>query len=295
MTTTPHATTMTCWPAPAKLNLFLHITGRRADGYHDLQTLFALLDFGDELQITPTEDGVITLTPVIDDIPVESNLIYRAARLLQAHTGCSRGAQIHLIKRLPMGGGLGGGSSDAATALVALNQLWQLQLSEETLATLGRQLGADVPVFVRGRSAFAEGVGEMLQPVELPERLYLVVRPPVHVSTAAIFSHPDLPRSTPKQSWAELRAGSWKNDCERLVKNDHPEVAKAFSWLLEYAPSRMTGTGACLFAEFEDERSARAVLATMPEWLQGFVARSVNLSPLHTALQQVCEGKQAPA
>ena len=280
------------WPAPAKLNLFLHINGRRADGYHELQTLFVLLDYSDELTFEVNDSGNISLFPVMDDIPVEQNLVYRAARLLQQQSKCPLGADIHLTKHLPMGGGLGGGSSDAATTLVALNHLWGLHYDLDTLAELGRQLGADVPVFVRGRAAFAEGVGEQLQPVELDEKWYLVLHPHVHVSTALIFQHPDLPRATPKQRWQELRAGSWKNDCEMVVKNDYPEVAKAFSWLLEYAPSRMTGTGACLFAEFEDEMSARKVLANKPKWLEGFVARGVNLSPLHAVWQQVCEANQ---
>jgi 4-diphosphocytidyl-2C-methyl-D-erythritol kinase len=193
-----------------------------------------------------------------------------------------------------MGGGLGGGSSDAATTLVALNQLWQIGLDEEALATLGRALGADVPVFVRGYAAFAEGVGEKLSPVSLPETWYLVAVPPVHVSTALIFQDPDLARNTPKQSWSELRAGSWKNDCEPLVKKQYPEVAKALSWLLEYAPSRMTGTGACVFAEFSDETTALNALAEKPEWLQGFVAKGLNLSPLQTVLQQVRDRRSDP-
>lgn len=281
------------WPAPAKLNLFLHINGRRPDGYHELQTLFVILDQGDELQIRVDLSGDIRLTPDIPGVPLEQNLIYRAAQLLKAYSDQPLGAEIRLIKRLPMGGGLGGGSTDAATTLVALNQMWHLGLTEEELARLGRQLGADVPVFVRGRTAFAEGVGEKLTPVDIPERWYLVVHPQVHVSTALIFQHPDLCRDTPKYQWEDLRGGSWKNDCEPLVKKAYPEVAKALSWLLEYAPSRMTGTGACLFAEFEDEQSARKVLINMPNWLQGFVARGVTLSPLQTVLQRVCAADQS--
>ena len=191
------------WPAPAKLNLFLHINGRRADGYHELQTLFVILDVGDELRIRVDESDAITLEPEVPGVPLEQNLIYRAAQLLKAHSERPLGAHIQLTKRLPMGGGLGGGSSDAATTLVALNHLWQLGLSEDELALMGRTLGADVPVFVRGRSAFAEGVGERLQPVEIPTKWYLVVHPQVHVSTAQIFQDPDLPRDTPKQEWAE--------------------------------------------------------------------------------------------
>lgn len=275
-------------PAPAKLNLFLHITGRRADGYHELQTLFQFLDYADQLSFIPRQDGKIQLHTPIDGVDHESNLIVRAARLLQAHSGCRLGADIWLDKQLPMGGGIGGGSSDAATTLVALNRLWQLNLDEETLAELGRQLGADVPVFVRGHAAFAEGVGERLQPVTVAEKWYLVLVPPVHVSTAAIFTDAELPRDTPKYSWAALQEMDWKNDCQALVKKRHPEVANALSWLLEYAPSRMTGTGACVFAEFATESAARKVLANAPNWLQGFVAQGVNLSPLRSGLQPVC-------
>lgn len=282
------------WPAPAKLNLFLHVNGRRADGYHELQTLFIFLDRADRLAFEVDHSDSISITPEISGVPLEQNLIYRAAMLLKAKASHPVGAHIQLDKQLPMGGGLGGGSSDAATTLVALNQLWQIGLDEEELATLGRALGADVPVFVRGYAAFAEGVGEKLSQINLPETWYLVAVPPVHVSTALIFQDPDLARNTPKQSWSELRHGSWKNDCEPLVKKQYPEVAKALSWLLEYAPSRMTGTGACVFAEFSDETTALNALAKMPEWLQGFVAKGLNLSPLQTVLQQVRDRRSDP-
>lgn len=282
------------WPAPAKLNLFLHVNGRRSDGYHELQTLFIFLDKADRLSFEVDHSDSISITPEISGVPLEQNLIYRAAMLLKAKASYPVGAHIQLDKQLPMGGGLGGGSSDAATTLVALNQLWQIGLDEEELATLGRALGADVPVFVRGYAAFAEGVGEKLSQVNLPETWYLVAVPPVHVSTALIFQDPDLARNTPKQSWSELRHGSWKNDCEPLVKKQYPEVAKALSWLLEYAPSRMTGTGACVFAEFSDETTALNALAKMPEWLQGFVAKGLNLSPLQTVLQQVRDRRSDP-
>lgn len=278
----------TRWPAPAKLNLFLHINGRRADGYHELQTLFIFLDHGDWLSFAVDESDAIRLEPALPGVPLEQNLIYRAAALLKASQSRPLGVTITLDKRLPMGGGIGGGSSDAATTLVALNRLWDLKLDDETLAELGRQLGADVPVFVRGHAAFAEGVGEKLQPVTVPQKWYLVLVPPVHISTAAIFTDPELPRDTPKYSWATLQEMDWKNDCQELVKKRHPEVANALSWLLEYAPSRMTGTGACVFAEFETESAARKVLANAPNWLQGFVAQGVNLSPLRSGLQPVC-------
>ncbi|KUE78759.1 4-(cytidine 5'-diphospho)-2-C-methyl-D-erythritol kinase [Aeromonas schubertii] len=274
------------WPAPAKLNLFLHVNGRRPDGYHELQTLFIFLDHGDTLSVEVTQGDRLTLSPAIPGVPDEENLIIRAARLLQARLPEPKGAHIRITKVLPMGGGIGGGSSDAATTLVALNHLWGAGLSVDELAGLGVRLGADVPVFVRGTAAFAEGVGERLQPVAVPERWYLVIKPECHVATAAIFQDPDLPRNTPKMGLQELMSGEWKNDCEALVKKRHPEVANALGWLLEYAPSRMTGTGACVFAAFEDESLAREVLAKLPDGWVGFVAKGVNISPLADALQQ---------
>lgn len=284
----------TAWPAPAKLNLFLHVNGRRPDGYHELQTLFIFLEHGDTLHVEVLDGSLeLTLSPALPGVPDEDNLIIRAARMLQARLPSPKGARITLTKRLPMGGGIGGGSSDAATTLVALNELWQAGLDTEALAAMGVALGADVPVFVRGVAAFAEGVGEKLQPVTLPERWYLVVKPDCHVATAAIFKDPDLPRNTPKMGLQDLLAGEWKNDCEGLVKKRHPEVANALGWLLEYAPSRMTGTGACVFAAFEDESLAREVLAKLPDGLAGFVAKGVNISPLANTLQQVREGVAA--
>ena len=284
------------WPAPAKLNLFLHINGRRPDGYHELQTLFIFLSHGDWLEFDPLPDtDLLTLSPAIPGVPDEQNLIIRAARLLQNKLASPQGAHIRLEKNLPMGGGIGGGSSDAATTLVALNHLWQAGLSEDELADLGVQLGADVPVFVRGRAAFAEGVGERLQPVELPSAWYLVLKPDCHVATAAVFQDPDLPRATPKMALPDLLdkkwllEGEWKNDCELLVKKRYPEVANALGWLLEYAPSRMTGTGACVFAQFEDEVAARKVLARVPEGWDGFIAKGENISPLFVTLQQVSD------
>ena len=207
------------WPAPAKLNLFLHVNGRRPDGYHELQTLFIFLDHGDWLEFEPLADtDLLTLSPAIPGVPDEQNLIIRAARLLQGRLPSPMGAHIRLEKVLPMGGGIGGGSSDAATTLVALNHLWQAGLGEDELAELGVQLGADVPVFVRGRAAFAEGVGEKLQPVEVPSAWYLVLKPDCHVATAAVFQDPDLPRNTPRMTLHNLLEGVWKNDCELLVK-----------------------------------------------------------------------------
>ena len=281
---------MTQWPSPAKLNLFLYITGQRADGYHTLQTLFQFLDYGDTLSLEPRRDGEIHLLTPVDGVAHEDNLIVRAARLLMktaAERGrlpAGSGADIRIEKRLPMGGGLGGGSSNAATVLVALNHLWQCGLSLDELAALGLTLGADVPVFVRGHAAFAEGVGEILTPVEPAEKWYLVAHPGVSIPTPMIFNDPDLPRNTPKRSIETLLKCEFSNDCEVIARKRFREVDAALSWLLEYAPSRLTGTGACVFAEFDTESRARQVLEQAPEWLNAFVAKGVNLSPLHRAL-----------
>lgn len=281
---------MTHWPSPAKLNLFLYITGQRTDGYHSLQTLFQFLDYGDTIDIALRGDGEIRLLTPVEGVAHEDNLIVRAARLLMKVASESNrlpkgsGADISIDKRLPMGGGLGGGSSNAATVLVALNHLWQCGLSIDELAALGLTLGADVPVFVRGHAAFAEGVGEILSPVEPEEKWYLVAHPGVSIPTPVIFSDPDLPRNTPKRSIKTLLKCEFGNDCEVIARKRFREVDAALSWLLEYAPSRLTGTGACVFAEFDTESRARQVLEQAPEWLKGFVAKGVNLSPLHRAL-----------
>ncbi|EPN4499677.1 4-(cytidine 5'-diphospho)-2-C-methyl-D-erythritol kinase [Citrobacter freundii] len=281
---------MTHWPSPAKLNLFLYITGQRADGYHSLQTLFQFLDYADTIDIALRGDGEIRLLTPVEGVAHEDNLIVRAARLLMKVASESNrlpngsGADISIDKRLPMGGGLGGGSSNAATVLVALNHLWQCGLSIDELAALGLTLGADVPVFVRGHAAFAEGVGEILTPVEPEEKWYLVAHPGVSIPTPVIFNDPDLPRNTPKRSIKTLLKCEFGNDCEVIARKRFREVDAALSWLLEYAPSRLTGTGACVFAEFDTESRARQVLEQAPEWLKGFVAKGVNLSPLHRAL-----------
>ncbi len=268
--------------APAKLNLFLHVTGRRADGYHTLQTLFQLLDYGDTLHFV--ESDTLTLTPDLPGVASADNLIIRAARLLQRHAGCTRGAAITLEKRLPLGGGIGGGSSNAATTLLALNHLWNLQLSLGELAALGLQLGADVPVFVRGSTAWAEGVGERLQPVALPPRNYLILVPPCAISTARIFSEPALTRnSSPITIAAFLREGG-HNDCEPVAKMLYPEVDFALSWLRQFAPAQMTGTGACVFASFVERAAAENILQQVPPGYSGFVATGVNRSPVHEAL-----------
>jgi 4-diphosphocytidyl-2-C-methyl-D-erythritol kinase len=269
------------WPSPAKLNLFLYITGQRANGYHELQTLFQFVDYGDSLSFTPRSDGQIVLTTPIDGVADEDNLVVRAARLLQRHANCSLGADISLIKRIPMGGGLGGGSSNAATVLVALNTLWECGLSDQQLAALGVTLGADVPVFVMGHAAFAEGIGEILQPVEPEEKWYLVAHPGVHIPTPMIFGDAELTRDTPKRPINVLLSTAWTNDCQPIAIKRFCEVEQLVSWLLEYAPSRMTGTGACVFAEFATEHEARQVLNQIPSSVTGFVAKGVNVSPLH--------------
>jgi len=281
----------TRWPSPAKLNLFLYITGQRADGYHTLQTLFQFLDYGDTITIDVRNDGDIRLLTPVEGVPDEQNLIVRAARLLMKAAADSGrlpegvGADISIDKRLPMGGGLGGGSSNAATVLVALNHLWRCGLSVDELAVLGLTLGADVPVFVRGHAAFAEGVGELLTPVTVPEKWYLVAHPGESIPTPVIFKDPELPRNSPRRSIETLLKCEFSNDCEVIARKRFRKVDAALSWLLEYAPSRLTGTGACVFAEFDTESAARQVLEQAPEWLQGFIARGVNVSPLMHAIE----------
>ncbi|MBF8221173.1 4-(cytidine 5'-diphospho)-2-C-methyl-D-erythritol kinase [Halomonas sp. 328] len=277
-------------PAPAKLNRLLHITGRRADGYHELQTLFQFLDHGDTLTFATRDDGTLRLTPALPGVAAEENLILRAARLLRDETGCRQGADIHLEKRLPMGGGLGGGSSDAATTLLGLNALWGLDLSLERLAELGLALGADVPVFVHGQAAWAEGIGERLTPVELDTPWFVVIHPGVSVATPAVFGAPRLTRHTPPITMARaLQEGpeGWHNDCEATVRELYPPVAEALDWLGQQAPTRLTGTGACLFAWLTNEADADSILRRLGrhDW-QGFKARGCNRSPLHAVLEE---------
>ncbi|MGC9422828.1 4-(cytidine 5'-diphospho)-2-C-methyl-D-erythritol kinase [Vibrio sp.] len=277
----PNSTT---WPSPAKLNLFLYINGQRPDGYHELQTLFQFLDYGDQLTITPTSDGIIQLTPQLAGVTEQDNLIWKAATALQRQTGCSQGAHIQLTKRLPMGGGIGGGSSNAATVLVALNYIWDTGLSDIQLANIGLTLGADVPVFIHGAAAFAQGVGEQLHPITLDEKWFLVIRPKVSIATKDIFTHPDLSRNTPKRDLATLLTMKYENDCEKIVRMLYPEVDKQLSWLLQYAPSRLTGTGSCVFAEFLSKKDAEAVLARLPDDVSAFVSQGRNISPLKETL-----------
>lgn len=270
--------------SPAKLNLFLHITGRRADGYHKLQTLFQLLDYGDTIEFTRTDDGYIELDCPGIPGPAEDNLVTRAALALQRHCNCLAGARIRVEKRIPAGGGLGGGSSNAATTLLALNRLWQLSLGIDQLADLGLQLGADVPVFVHGHSAWAEGVGELLAPVDLPGFWYLVIAPNCAVSTAEVFSRQELTRNTPPIKIATFLQGGGRNDCEPVVRQLYPDIDKALIWLDKFSQAQLTGTGACIFAAFESQEAASAVLSQLPDGWRGFVARGINRSPVHVAL-----------
>lgn len=276
----PFAAPGSAWPAPGKLNLFLHIVGRRPDGYHNLQTIFQFLDRCDTLHFEVRRDGVVRRIDPLPGVPEEHDLTVRAARLLQEAGGTRLGVDIRLEKRLPMGGGLGGGSSDAATTLVALNELWGVNLSVDRLAELGLRLGADVPVFVRGQAAWAEGVGERLVPVNLEEPWYVVIEPPVTVSTAAIFSASELTRNSRPVTISDFLSGLCRNDCEAVVFARYPEIAEAHRWLSAFGPARLTGTGACVFVPFDTEEQACAVLERLPAAWRGFVARGLNRSPL---------------
>ncbi|WP_328988035.1 4-(cytidine 5'-diphospho)-2-C-methyl-D-erythritol kinase [Thiorhodovibrio winogradskyi] len=268
------------WLAPAKLNLTLRIVGRRADGYHLLQSVFQFIDRCDRLFFEPRDDGQVRRVQGAKDVPEERDLVVRAARLLQRQTGCQNGVDIRVDKQLPMGGGLGGGSSDAATTLHALNQLWDLELGIDQLAALGLELGADVPVFVRARAAWAEGVGEQLEPVALPEPWYLVLVPPCQVSTAAVFSDPDLTRDSAPITIAGFVGGDDRNDCLPVVLRRYAPVAEAFRWLDARAKARLTGTGCCLFAAFDDQARAEQLRAEAPVAWSAFVAKGCNHSPL---------------
>jgi len=273
---------LTC-PAPAKLNLFLHVVGRRPDGYHLLQTLFRFIDLNDTLHFTLRDDGEVHRTNNVEGVAEEQDLCVRAARLLQAETGCTQGVDIAIEKRIPMGGGLGGGSSDAATTLIALNRLWSLGLTRVRLMELGLQLGADVPVFVFGENAFAEGVGEALQAYSLPEAWYVVLFPPVHVPTAQIFTHPELTRDSVSITMRALSMPQTqlRNDLQPVACKLYPEVARHIDSLSNYGKAVMTGSGACVFAEFASRSQAEAVLRQLPEDMRGVVAQGLNKHPLH--------------
>lgn len=279
------------WPAPAKLNLFLHVVGRQPDGYHALQTLFQLIELNDRIGLRPRQDGVIERVSGMADVAPERDLTVRAARSLQQHTGVTLGTDLHVIKHIPAGGGLGGGSSDAATVLLGLNRLWETQLSIDELARLGLDLGADVPLFVRGASAWGEGRGERLQPVSLPPRWFLVIHPGVAVSTAEIFQAPELTRNSSLITIRAAAVDQTRNDCEPVVRARYPEVAAALDWLDAQmqahgarAGARLTGTGACIFASFEREQDARRIAQRVPASWSSFVARGLDRSPLHAQL-----------
>jgi 4-diphosphocytidyl-2-C-methyl-D-erythritol kinase len=268
------------FPAPAKLNLMLRVVGRRADGYHLLQTVLRFLDYGDEVRIAVRPDGAIRRVAPLAGIAEDDDLSVRAARALKAHTGSALGADIEVVKRVPLGAGLGGGSSDAATVLLALNRLWGSGLARAELQALGLTLGADVPVFIFGQSAFAQGIGEVLEPIELAPAWYVVLTPPVAVPTARIFAHPGLKRDSKPIKIQRFSVGTAENDLEALVCRLYPEVARHLDWLRPHAPALMTGTGAAVFAAFETEAAAREVLSRLPAGMQGFAARGLDTHPL---------------
>ncbi len=287
------SSTFYCFPSPAKLNLFLHVNNQRSDGYHELQTLFQFLDHSDSIEISPNKSKNIVLLTPIKNVNNNDNLIIKAASLLkqlatnqnaqQENLGCD----IKINKILPMGGGLGGGSSNAATILVALNKLWHLNFSIDQLAELGLQLGADVPVFVRGFAAYAEGVGEVLSPASPKEYWYLVAKPNCAIATQAVFQSKHLPRNTPKIDFTKIKVEQSHNDCQTAVIKSYPEVANLLAWLVEYAPSQMTGTGSCLFSRFNTKTEALTVQAKLPNGIDSFVAKGLNQSPLVEAIAAI--------
>jgi 4-diphosphocytidyl-2-C-methyl-D-erythritol kinase len=274
----------TRWPAPAKLNLFLHIVGRRPNGYHELQTVFQLIDLCDTVSVVVREDGLIERPVGPAGVAPEEDLVVRAARALQNRTGTGLGATLRVFKKIPQGGGLGGGSSDAATTLLALNRLWGCGLGLDELVALGLPLGADVPVFVRGSSAWAEGVGETLTPVELPDRWFVVIHPGVGVATREVFQAPELTRNSPVITIRAFFESGGRNDCEPVVRARYDEVAEALDWLSRYAPARLTGTGSCIFAACASAIDAERLAARVPDRWTSYVARGLNVSPVHERL-----------
>ncbi|TVP54131.1 MAG: 4-(cytidine 5'-diphospho)-2-C-methyl-D-erythritol kinase [Halomonadaceae bacterium] len=281
-------------PAPAKLNLFLHITGRRPDGYHELQTLFQFLNYWDLLTFSPRQDGIISLSGMpgtgAATVADADNLITRAARLLQPFAPAGAGVDIVIQKQLPMGGGLGGGSSNAATTLLGLNHLWGCHLGPEALATMGLALGADVPVFIHGRAAWAEGVGERLTPVSPPEDWFVVLVPDCHCNTGEVFRHQGLTRDTPKsriRTAFEGNLNAFKNDCEPVVRDMYPPVAQALDWLNKRTTAQLTGTGSCVFGRVSTQSAAQRVLTERPSGIEGFIAQGMNRSPLLTRLSEL--------
>jgi 4-diphosphocytidyl-2-C-methyl-D-erythritol kinase len=288
------------WPAPGKLNLFLHVVGRRQDGYHELQTAFQFMDLQDSLRFYERPGGGIERLVEVPGVPAEQDLVVRAARLLSDQAQlrgrpAPPGTAIELQKHLPMGGGVGGGSSDAATVLVALNELWGVGLTVDELAGLGLRLGADVPVFVRGRAAWAEGVGERLTPVDFPEAVFVLLRPDAMVATAEVFKAPELTRDSPVTTIAGFLQSGGRNDCEPVVRARYPRVAAALDWLARFAPSRLTGTGACVFAVLPDAASAASVVAQVPAPWLAWVTRGLNRSPLLDRLDEERQGGRREA
>lgn len=275
------------WPAPAKLNLFLHVTGRRADGYHELQTLFQLVDLADTIDIEVTAEPTIERTSGPADVAPADDLVVRAARVLQAECGVRRGARLAVRKRIPIGGGLGGGSSDAATVLLALNAMWKISADRDKLLHIGRSIGADVPVFIAGQSAWAEGTGERLTPVQLPEKWFVIIHPRVHVPTAQVFQAAELTRNSALITIRAFFESGGRNDCEPVVRERFPAVADALDWLAQHAAARLTGTGSCVFAAFDRAIDAERVATRVPDEWTGFVARGLNESPVHAMLARL--------
>ncbi|SFN97615.1 4-diphosphocytidyl-2-C-methyl-D-erythritol kinase [Formivibrio citricus] len=268
------------YPAPAKLNLFLHIVGRRADGYHLLQSVFQLVDLCDTVWLKVDDSGEIVRNNPLPGVPAESDLIWRAAKLLQTRTGCRKGVALDLDKRIPMGGGMGGGSSDAATVLLALNRLWGLNLPRNDLMALGLELGADVPFFIYGRNAFVEGIGEIMTPVETEPGWFVVLHPPVHVPTLDIFRAPDLTRDSPPIKVRDLAATDTRNDMEPVACRLYPQIAEHVNWLNQYAAARMTGSGSCVFSRHASQDDAKRVILRLPDSWRGFVAAALEQHPL---------------
>lgn len=274
-------------PSPAKLNLFLHILDRREDGYHNLQTLFQLLDYGDQLSFSANKQSEINITSNIEAVAPRDNLVFKAATALQQATDCKWGCDIELDKKLPMGAGLGGGSSNAATTLVGLNSLWQCNLSLDQLAKIGGELGADIPIFVKGFSAFAEGIGDKLTPISLDEFCYLVVTPKIKVSTEQIFCHSELTRNASAIKIRALSEELYRNDCQSVVETLYPEVKQVLDWLQQHGNPLMTGTGASVYCRFDNQEEAKQVQQTVPNSWNSFVAMGVNRSPLHQQLENL--------
>ncbi len=272
------------WPAPAKLNLCLHIVGRRADGYHLLQTAFQFIDLVDEIDFNVIANGEVRRMSELPEVEQQDDLVVRAAYALKQYSGCDLGVEIDVHKSIPMGGGLGGGSSDAATTLLALNQLWHTGLDTVQLQEIGLSLGADVPIFIYQQAAWAEGVGEQLTAIEPEENWYLVLHPGCHVATATVFNAPDLTRNSPAITIRDFLDSGGKNDCETIVRKLYPEVNEALDWLSQYAPAQLTGTGACIFAPFVEEALAREVQLNLPAKWQGYTVQGMNTSPLQKRL-----------